>query len=73
MVDGEECLLRQECPLWVTSRHLQRKSMSALPPKADMCSALSGVRHLPLELDAVRALSGHGFHPSKAQHTLSNH
>jgi hypothetical protein len=27
---------------------------------------------LPLELDAVRTMSGHGFHLSKAQHTLSN-
>jgi hypothetical protein len=31
------------------------------------------LRHLPLELDAVRTLSGHGFLPSKAQHILSSH
>src|SRR6478736_5370234 len=31
------------------------------------------LRHLPLEFDAVRTLSGHGFLPSKAQHTLSIH
>ena len=31
------------------------------------------LRDLPLELDAVGALSGHGFHPLKAQLTLSNH
>jgi hypothetical protein len=29
------------------------------------------LRDLPLELDAVRAMLGHGFHPSKAQLTLS--
>jgi hypothetical protein len=28
---------------------------------------------LPLEFDAVGTLSGHGFHPLKAQLTLSNH
>src|SRR5713226_10357347 len=28
---------------------------------------------LPLELNAVGTLSGHGFHPLKAQLTLSNH
>jgi hypothetical protein len=31
------------------------------------------LRDLPLELDAVGALSGHGFHPLKVQLTLSNH
>jgi len=31
------------------------------------------LRDLPLELDAVRTLLGHGFHPSKAQLTLSIH
>jgi ABC-type sugar transport system substrate-binding protein len=31
------------------------------------------LRDLPLELDAVGTLSGHGFHPLKAQLTLSNH
>jgi hypothetical protein len=31
------------------------------------------LRDLPLERDAVGALSGHGFHPLKAQLTLSNH
>ena len=32
----------RQCPLWVKSRHVQcTKPMSALPPKADMCSALS--------------------------------
>jgi hypothetical protein len=30
-------------------------------------------RDLPLELNAVGTLSGHGFHPLKAQLTLSNH
>src|SRR6516162_6769399 len=28
---------------------------------------------LPFELDAVGTLSGHGFHPLKAQRTLSTH
>ena len=33
---------KMRCPLWVKSRHLQCKTaMSALPPKADMCSATS--------------------------------
>jgi hypothetical protein len=31
------------------------------------------LRDLPLERDAVGALSGHGFHPLKAQLILSNH
>jgi hypothetical protein len=32
------------------------------------------LRHLPFELNAVGTLlSGHGFHPSKAQLTLSIH
>ena len=31
------------------------------------------LRDLPLERDAVGTLSGHGFHPLKAQLTLSNH
>jgi putative ABC transport system substrate-binding protein len=38
--------------------------------------ALAGeklLRDLPLERDAVGTLSGHGFHPLKAQLTLSNH
>jgi hypothetical protein len=30
-------------------------------------------RALPLELNAVGTLWGHGFHPLKAQLTLSNH
>jgi hypothetical protein len=57
----EASTLRPQCPLWVKSRHVQRKSdvrftpnsdresglphkvISALPPKADMCSALAHV------------------------------
>jgi hypothetical protein len=31
------------------------------------------LRDLPLELNAAGTLSGHGFHPLKAQLTLSNH
>jgi len=31
------------------------------------------LRNLPLELDAVGTLSGHGFLPLKAQLTLSNY
>jgi hypothetical protein len=30
------------------------------------------LRDVPLELNAVGTLSGHGFHPLKAQLTLSN-
>jgi hypothetical protein len=56
-----------------------------LPPAADIgleCAPDGGhfqaagnelLRDLPLERDAVGALSGHGFHPLKAQLTLSNH
>ena len=37
-----------QCPLWVKSRHVRCKSvMSALPPKADMCSATRHVRFVP--------------------------
>src|SRR5262249_55657717 len=31
------------------------------------------LRDLPLELNAVGTLSGHGFHPLKAQRSPSNH
>ena len=34
------------CPLWVKSRHVHH-GMSALPPKADMCSATRDVRFVP--------------------------
>jgi hypothetical protein len=45
-------------------------------PLGEPVKGLSGnelLRDLPLERDAVRTLSGHGFHFSKAQHSLSNH
>jgi NAD(P)-dependent dehydrogenase (short-subunit alcohol dehydrogenase family) len=45
-------------------------------PLGEPVKGLSGnelPRDLPLERDAVRTLSGHGFHFSKAQHSLSNH
>jgi putative ABC transport system substrate-binding protein len=45
-------------------------------PLGKRVQALPGnefLRDLPLERDAVGALSGHGFHPLKAQLTLSNH
>ena len=45
-------------------------------PLSEPVKGLSGnelLRDLPLELDAVGTLSGHGFHPLKAQLTLSNH
>jgi hypothetical protein len=45
-------------------------------PLGKRVQALPGnelLRDLPLELDAVGMLSGHGFHPLKAQLTLSNH
>ena len=46
MVENEECLLRQECPLWVKSRHVQCKSgMSALPPKADMTRGIRDTKN----------------------------
>ncbi len=43
-------------------------------PLGEPVKALTGNvlrHHLPLELDAVRALFDHGFHLSKAQHTPS--
>jgi hypothetical protein len=45
-------------------------------PLGKRVQALPGnelLRDLPLELNAVGTLSGHGFHPFKAQLTLSNH
>ncbi len=45
-------------------------------PLGGPVKGLSGnelLRDLPLERDAVRTLSGHGFHFSKAQYSLSNH
>src|SRR5215470_4124656 len=45
-------------------------------PLGKRIQALPGnelLRDLPLELNAVGTLSGHGFHPLKAQLTLSNH
>ena len=51
-----------ECPLWVKSRHVQRhKRMSALPPKADMCSALADVRFVPIaDIHGDEPPSAHG-------------
>jgi hypothetical protein len=45
-------------------------------PLGKRVQALPGnelLRDLPLELNAAGTLSGHGFHPLKAQLTLSNH
>jgi hypothetical protein len=45
-------------------------------PLGKRVQALPGnelLRDLPLERDAVGTLPGHGFHPLKAQLTLSNH
>src|SRR5262249_54371755 len=45
-------------------------------PLGKRVQALPGnelLRDLPLELNAVGTLPGHGFHPLKAQLTLSNH
>jgi hypothetical protein len=45
-------------------------------PLGERVQALPGnefLRDLPLERDAVGALSGHGFPPLKAQLTLSNY
>ena len=45
-------------------------------PLGEPVKGLSGnelLRDLALERNAVRTLSGHGFHSSKAQHSLSNH
>ena len=46
------------CPLWVISRHIAaQKVMSALPLKADMCSALADVRLVP-RADILVSCSG---------------
>ena len=42
------------------------KRVQALPGNELLCN-------LSFERDAVGTLSGHGFHPLKAQLTLSNH
>jgi hypothetical protein len=50
--------------------------MRDIMPLGKRVQALPGnelLRDLPLERDAVGALSGHGSHPLKAQLTLSNH
>ena len=40
--------LKGRCPLWVEKRTCAvQKGMSALPPKADMCSATRNVRFVP--------------------------
>jgi hypothetical protein len=51
--------------LW-TSREKHRRTPPVFAP-------IDRRRGLPLELDAVGTLSSHGFHPLKAQLTLSNH
>src|SRR4029453_9560332 len=50
-----------QCPLWVKSGHVQQTGMSALPPKADMCSAARHVRFGPIADIAER----HGEMPRK--------
>ena len=41
--------LRSQCPLWVISRHVERKRACPLyPPKADMCSATRHVCFVPI-------------------------
>jgi hypothetical protein len=69
-------------PVGLVGRHLCSIAQPCpLPGKPDIeptsrVQALPGnelLRDLPLELNAVGTLSGHGFHPLKAQLTLSNH
>jgi len=58
--------LRRQCPLWVKSRHMQRKRvMSALPPKADMCSALGHVGFGP-----IADIAGDGVPFTRADRTV---
>jgi hypothetical protein len=65
---------------WFDLKHQGRsdaaKASLAVMPLRECVQALPGnelMRDLPLERDAVGTLSGHGFHPLKAQLTLSNH
>jgi hypothetical protein len=53
--------LRSQCPLWVISRHVERKRACPLyPPKADMCSATRHVCFVPIgtfwQVSAMSAL-----------------
>src|SRR5262249_30664272 len=61
-----------KAPVNPDSNQLTRDIM----PLGKRVQALPGnelLRDLPLELNAVGTLSSHGFHPLKAQLTLSNH
>jgi hypothetical protein len=48
-------------------------AMSRLTSDSEIRIRNHTLRDLPLELNAVGTLWGHGFHPLKAQLTLSNH
>src|SRR6266545_7809565 len=59
-----------------TSEPRRESAERDIMPLGKRVQALPGnelLRDLPLELNAVGTLSGHGFHPLKAQLTLSNH
>src|SRR5256884_10019181 len=59
-----------------TSEPRRGSADADIMPLGKRVQALPGnelLRDLPLELNAVGTLSGHGFHPLKAQLTLSNH
>ena len=55
----------QQCPLWVTSRHFAVIVMSALPPKADRCSAKRNVGYGP-EADMFGNAGDQGHEPLRS-------
>ena len=61
---------RVPCPLWVISGHLQRKGMSALPPKRTCAVELGNVRFVP-KADIVKiSLLGLLLPRPRARHEL---
>src|SRR5262245_2072988 len=75
-VDRQPERLRPRRPLHTSEPRNANQLTRDIMPLGKRVQALPGnelMRDLPLELNAVGTLSGHGFHPLKAQLTLSNH
>ena len=70
------CIFRARRAARQRSARLSLALTRDIMPLGKRVQALPGnelLRDLPLELNAVGTLSGHGFHPLKAKLTLSNH